>query len=208
MKLSIKFFCGAILIFMFLELNPHSEVFFSPDDSPTKRLIEQINLTQRRIYAAVYMLTDKQVAEALVRAKYRGVSVKIIVDKASAEYEYGKANMLRDAGIEVSVFTEGGKPSKYSALMHNKFALLDNKVWTGSFNWTKSANQKNQENVILTTNKKVCKRFEDHFEVLKKRCQLYKPARKRVTVEDSSDKSLWEKLRDLIFQMQPTCDKA
>jgi phosphatidylserine/phosphatidylglycerophosphate/cardiolipin synthase-like enzyme len=54
--------------------------------------------------------------------------------------------------------------------MHNKFALLDNKTWTGSFNWTWSANIKNQENVIFTDELEVCKKYEKYFEILKKRC--------------------------------------
>lgn len=206
MKLSIKPFYFWALFFVLGNLNPHSEVFFSPDDSPTKRLIELINSTQKRIYAAVYMLTDKQIAEALVKAKNRGVRVKVIVDKASADYEYGKAKLLRDSGIEMYVFAAESKNKKFGALMHNKFAILDDKLWTGSFNWTKNANQQNQENVILTTNKKVCKRFEEHFEVLKKRCQAYKSSYKKSSDYEQSEKGFWETLKD--FFSVPVPGKA
>ncbi|KKQ33056.1 MAG: Phospholipase D/Transphosphatidylase [candidate division TM6 bacterium GW2011_GWF2_37_49] len=201
MKISIKIFCVLYLIIPFLSLNPRSEVFFSPDDSPTKRLIEIINTTKKRVYAAVYMLTDKQIAAALVSAKQRGVDVKIIIDKATADYEYGKSKVLQEAGIDVYVFADDSKNKKFGALMHNKFAILDEKIWTGSFNWTKSANQKNQENVILTTNKKVCQKFEEHFEILKKRCFLNKGShRKPKNNNYDSEKTFWEKLKELIMQ--------
>lgn len=202
MKVSTKFFCVLSLFFSFLCINPRSEVFFSPDDSPTKRLIELINSTQKRVYAAVYMLTDKQIAASLVAAKKRGVDVKIIVDRATADYEYGKSKILQDAGIDVYVFSDDSKNKKFGALMHNKFAILDEKLWTGSFNWTKSANQKNQENVILTTNKKVCQKFEEHFEVLKKRCVLHKATSRKPSASDEIEKNFWEKLKDLILQFR------
>lgn len=200
MKTSIKIFCILGLAFPFLSLNPRSEVFFSPDDNPTKRLIEVINSTRKRIYAAVYMLTDKQIATALIDAKKRGVDVKIIVDKATADYEYGKSKVLQDAGIDVYVFSDDSKNKKFGALMHNKFAILDEKIWTGSFNWTKSANQKNQENVILTTNKNVYQKFETHFEILKKRCHLTKNSKRTQKNKNFSEKTFWEKLKELILE--------
>ena len=54
--------------------------------------------------------------------------------------------------------------------MHNKFAILDQKVWTGSFNWTISANKRNQENVVLLDEVDVCKKYEKRFEYFKKEC--------------------------------------
>jgi phosphatidylserine/phosphatidylglycerophosphate/cardiolipin synthase-like enzyme len=54
--------------------------------------------------------------------------------------------------------------------MHNKFALIDGKVWTGSFNWTKSGDQYNQENVVLIDDPEVHDKFAIQFESLKSRC--------------------------------------
>ena len=51
--------------------------------------------------------------------------------------------------------------------MHNKFAIFDDKtVFTGSFNWTVSANARNQENVIVMEDADVCKIYETYFEKL------------------------------------------
>jgi phosphatidylserine/phosphatidylglycerophosphate/cardiolipin synthase-like enzyme len=183
----------------------HSEAYFSPDDHPADRLIQIIKESKRKIYAAVYMFTDALIAQALIDAKKRGVDVKMIVDHATVDYEYGKGAFLKKNGIDVYVFYTAGKKAQFgTALMHNKFALIDEKLWTGSFNWTRSANQRNQENVILTTNKKVYARFEKQFDVLKSRAvplglcrQIDKQdddvQRKN---EDSEISSLWEKLKD------------
>ena len=56
--------------------------------------------------------------------------------------------------------------------MHNKFAIIDDKVWTGSFNWTISANRKNQENVVYNDEKDVYEKFLEQFEKLKQRCAI------------------------------------
>jgi mitochondrial cardiolipin hydrolase len=157
-------------------------------------------MTGKKVHAAVYMLTDKQIAAALIAAKKRGVDVKIVVDRATADYEYGKSKVLQDAGIEVYIFSDDSTNKRFAALMHNKFAILDEMVWTGSFNWTKSANQRNQENVILTTNKKVYKKFEEHFEILKKRCVACKVPRRKPQRGSRSEKTIWDQLKSIIFQ--------
>ncbi|MFA6535255.1 MAG: phospholipase D-like domain-containing protein [Candidatus Babeliales bacterium] len=198
----------------YLSLNAHSEAYFSPDDHPAERLINLINGTKRKIYGAVYMFTDALIAEALINAKKRGVDVKIIVDNATMDYEYGKGELLKENGIDVYVFAIQGKKSKFGTpLMHNKFALLDNQLWTGSFNWTKSANQKNQENVIVTTNKKVYAKFEKQFEILKGRAttahsyrssnkQHSQSSRQRNKQLDREIDSFWDRLKDL-FSIPP-----
>lgn len=133
-----------------------TEVYFSPDDKINKKLIQKIGEAKKKIYAAVYMLTDKTIAQALIAAKVeRGIDVQIITDKISAESSYGKAFMLAKNGVPVFVFV----PSESSfnhylnahAIMHHKFALFDNTIWTGSFNWTRSASSKNRENVITVS---------------------------------------------------------
>jgi mitochondrial cardiolipin hydrolase len=171
-----KFFLFFFTVWLFLSpfLESFSEVYFSPEDHIGSRLIKLINSAQKKIYAAVYMITDKTIAQALIKAKNRGIDVQIITDKISKESIYGKAFFLKSGGICVSVFNP--PESTYnsflnnSSIMHNKFALIDGTLWTGSFNWTQSASQRNQENVILTDEKDVCNKYEKQFEKLKKQC--------------------------------------
>lgn len=153
-----------------------AEVLFSPDDHPTSRLLELINGAHNKIHAAVYMLTDKDIAQALVNAKKRGVHVKIILDPTSVDTKYGKGKLLIENKIDTFVFTTPRHKKKQTfhlPIMHNKFALIDNKLWTGSFNWTISANKQNQENVIITDDQGMYQRFERHFAILEKRCIAY-----------------------------------
>jgi phosphatidylserine/phosphatidylglycerophosphate/cardiolipin synthase-like enzyme len=172
-KLKRLFIVFSLYSVVLLEGAP--EVLFAPDDHPTNRLLTLIDQARSKIYAAVYMITDKQIAQALINAKKRGVDVQIIVDTSSVNTSYGKGNLLKENNIDLFVFNCSSKYKKswHSALMHNKFALIDQKLWTGSFNWTKSANLKNQENVIIIDTKDVCEKFEKHFQRMKIRCAHY-----------------------------------
>ena len=70
------------------------------------------------------MFTDNLIAQALIDAKKRGVDVKIIVDNATMDYEYGKGTLLKENGIDVYVFSAEDKKAKFGTpLMHNKFAF-------------------------------------------------------------------------------------
>ena len=179
--LFVSFFVFIPLIY----LESKSFVYFSPDHKPTEKLLVLIRQAKRKIHAAVYMITDHQIAQALVDAKARGVDVQMIVDTSTVDLEYGKGTFLRKNNIDIFVFREqtksgknkskskykSSKNSRYGALMHNKFALIDNQLWTGSFNWTKNANMRNQENVVLTDDQEIYQPFEEQFKVILERCE-------------------------------------
>lgn len=194
---SVFLFISLFMLITHYPLLGKSRVLFSPDDHPTTHLINAINEAKWRIYAAIYMLTDKNIAYALANAKEkRGVDVQVVVDVSSVDSSYGKTEILRDGGIKLFVFNPTGKTGRFRPLMHNKFAILDNKVWTGSFNWTISANQRNQENVIITDEKEVKERFLSHFYKLKNRCWEQKPKRRRTRTK--KDRTLLEEGRSII----------
>jgi len=179
-------FIFAFFVFIpLINLESKSFVYFSPDHKPTEKLVGLINKAQRKIHAAVYMITDHHIAQALINAKARGVDVQMIVDTSTVDLEYGKGTFLRKNNIDIFVFREQTKSGKnkqnkknnnnrYGALMHNKFALIDNQVWTGSFNWTKNANMRNQENVIVTDDQEIYKPYAKQFLVILERCEKLK----------------------------------
>lgn len=161
-----------------VESNNSYQALFSPDDDLRTALIELIDQELTSVHVAIYAFTDLNIAQALIQAANRGVDVQVVSDASGIKDKYNKIGLLCDKGIPVYLY-QGPRDQKYSSLMHNKFVLFaQNKnnhslVWTGSFNFTKTACMSNQENIIIVDNKKIYKQFEKQFEKLKERSNRY-----------------------------------
>lgn len=153
--------------------------YFSPDDDVKKKLITLIDRENKSIHAAVYILTEPDIARALSRAKKRGIEVELVTDVGCLKERANKMSMLCDHGCTLYVYNPP-EPSRGSSLMHHKFALFASSsiVWTGSYNFTKAASKTNQENAVAISDKKTFEKFVSQFERLKSRSYRYgKPAR-------------------------------
>jgi phosphatidylserine/phosphatidylglycerophosphate/cardiolipin synthase-like enzyme len=121
-------------------------VAFSPHRGATQAVVKLIGEAEQSIRVAAYSFTSKDIALALVQARKRGVDVKAVLDKSNATARYTSATFLADMGIPTRIDYE-------YAIMHNKFMVVDGvTVETGSFNYTKAAEEKNAENVLVLRN--------------------------------------------------------
>lgn len=136
---------------------PGIQVLFCPEDGCSDSLIQIFDRANETIDVAVYSFTHSDIAEALVRAKGRGVRVRVILEseQLTSYSQYGK---LKSAGVEVVI-------DRNEYLMHNKFAVIDGKVVvTGSFNYTVAADRRNDENLIMIFDEGVAGKYEAEFE--------------------------------------------
>ena len=137
-----------------------TQVYFSPNGGCQNAVIAEIGKAQKTIDIAMYFLTSREIAQELIKAKDRKVIVRIVLDKSQETQNYSKSRYLIKRGFEVKYHTGPG-------LMHNKFAVIDNNVLiTGSFNWTSTADQKNEENLLIITDKDLIRKYTDRFEYL------------------------------------------
>ena len=137
------------------------QALFSCKDDVQNTLIEAIQKEQKHIMIAIFNFTSKEIAQSLLAAKKRGVSVEIITDESSIKEKYSKIPFLFTQGIPIYVFqANAGK-------MHHKFAVFSDKIWTGSYNFTKSAQQSNQENVLILYEPEIRKQYEIQFQNLR-----------------------------------------
>lgn len=120
------------------------QLCFVPDGASCQDLlVSAIDRTQSKLRVQAYSFTSAPIAAAIKRAKDRGVDVKVILDKSQVSQRYSGATYLRNAGVDVVIDT---KP----AIAHNKVMIFDDQaVFTGSFNFTKSAQERNAENGII-----------------------------------------------------------
>lgn len=146
-----------------------SYAYFSPKDHIADHLIALIAKEKTSIKAAVYALTHRGVAQALVQAKNRGVQVEVIIDPFSLKRR-SAISILTKARIPVFIWHPANEKSKETKkpLMHDKFCVFGkNLVWTGSFNFTYDADLKNEENVIVLEDAALAARFEEQFNMIK-----------------------------------------
>ncbi len=134
-----------------------TEVYFSLSDNPQKAIIKNINQAEAFINIAMYIFTDKEIALPLVKARERGVKVRLYLDKEQVDYQYSQSRFLVQKGIKTRISTN-------NYIMHNKFAIIDNRILlTGSYNWTFSANNRNDENLMVIDDPEIIEIFQNQF---------------------------------------------
>jgi phosphatidylserine/phosphatidylglycerophosphate/cardiolipin synthase-like enzyme len=135
------------------------DAVFSPGGECSQRIVEEIRGARERIRVQVYIFTSKNISNALVAAKKRGVKVEVILDKSQEKQTYGVWRVLRRDGV--GVFFDGEH-----ATANNKVILIDDHtVITGSFNFTKAAEEKNAENMMIVRgHREVFEKYLENFE--------------------------------------------
>ncbi len=123
-----------------------------------KELIALIEGAKSHIYFAIYTFTLTDVAEALAAAKKRGVDVRGVVDSGQAAEKFSAPVMeiLQNAGIPIVV----EKHPSGSGIMHIKALVTDQAYALGSYNWTSSATNINDEILEIGTDETLRKTYE------------------------------------------------
>jgi hypothetical protein len=90
-----------------------------------------------------YSFTSAPIAKALVEAHQRGVKILTVLDKSNETDKYSAATFLNNAGIQPLIDDK-------HAIAHAKVMVIDSAtIITGSFNFTKAAEEKNAENLLV-----------------------------------------------------------
>ena len=133
---------------------------FSPGPGCLGLILDAIQGARQRLDVCVFTITDDRISDALLDAHRRKLALRILTDNDKAWDEGSDVQRLSRAGIAVRIDT-----SPYH--MHHKFALVDGRtLLTGSYNWTRSAEQHNEENVVSTEDAGLVRAFSEEFEQL------------------------------------------
>ena len=134
------------------------EIYFSPQDkSLTNAVLPLIKKAQKYIYIPTFVLTERRVTEELIKAKQRGVDVKIIIDALNASIKHSKHNELRNGGLLV-------KTENYAGKMHAKSMIIDDEYTIiGSMNFSNSGENRNDENLIVIKDPNITKFYKEFF---------------------------------------------
>ena len=134
------------------------QIYFSPQDkSICNAVLPIIENAKSYIYIPIFVITENRVVEALIKAKQRGVDVRLISDALNAMNQYSKIKILRTNGVPVKIENYAGK-------MHSKTMIVDDKfLIIGSMNFSKSGETKNDENTIVLENADAAKYLKRFF---------------------------------------------
>jgi phosphatidylserine/phosphatidylglycerophosphate/cardiolipin synthase-like enzyme len=135
------------------------QVYFSPRDGVAARIIPLIQDARESIYFMAFSFTSDDIGNAIRERFAAGVTVSGVVDEGQVasnegtEYDY----FLQDG---LDVLLDGNK-----GLMHHKVIIIDHSiVITGSYNFTNSAEEQNDENVVIIFDPQVAESYLQEFQ--------------------------------------------
>jgi phosphatidylserine/phosphatidylglycerophosphate/cardiolipin synthase-like enzyme len=124
--------------------------------------VDQLDGAKKQVLVQAYSFTSAPIARALVDAKHRGVDVQVILDKSQRGARYSSATFLANEGVPTYI-------DPVHKIAHNKVMVIDGQtVITGSFNFTKSAEEGNAENLLVINNaprlaQRYAQNWQDHL---------------------------------------------
>ncbi len=132
------------------------ENYFCPEDDCQEKVLETIMGAEKSIVFMIFSFTDTDIANALIE-KNDFVKVEGVMEKKRINMNYNLFHRINNSGINVL-------PDNNSGTMHHKVFIIDNKtVITGSYNPTKNANEKNDENILIIHSEIVAEKYLEEF---------------------------------------------
>jgi phosphatidylserine/phosphatidylglycerophosphate/cardiolipin synthase-like enzyme len=146
------------------------KVYFSPGGGCTQAIISEMNSAKSEILVQAYSFTSADLARALQKAHKRGLKVQAILDeKRQRTANYSSATFLANSGIPTFI-----DAAHHTA--HNKVIIIDGcTVITGSFNFTKTADEKMAENLLIIKSEDLSKIYKDNWNSHRKHSEKYAP---------------------------------
>lgn len=133
-------------------------VYFSPEDKPQPQIVAALQAAQSSIHFMAFALTDNDIANVLTRKHREGLVVRGVVEASQSTATGADYEALRTAGVDVLL---DGNPYN----MHHKVIIVDEAVViTGSYNFTRSAAEFNDENVLIIYSPEIAAQYLEEFQ--------------------------------------------
>lgn len=171
MKTALAFLLSALLSHIALSADRPStqtwQVFFSPKGGCTEAVVGALAKAKSTVLVQAYSFTSAPIAKALVDASHRGVKVQVVLDRSQRTERYSSATFLLNAGVPTYIDDK-------HAIAHNKLMVIDGQtVLTGSFNFTKAAEENNAENLLIVQDPALAARYTQNWHVHREHSEAY-----------------------------------
>lgn len=135
------------------------DTYFSPDDGVLNTLVPLLNSAQESIYFLAYSFTSNQLGDIVREKEKAGLTVQGVMETEQVSSNQGtEYDPFKQAGLLVR---EDGN----EGLMHHKVFVIDGKIVAfGSYNFSQSAEERNDENLIIVYDEPIAQQFIQEFE--------------------------------------------
>jgi phosphatidylserine/phosphatidylglycerophosphate/cardiolipin synthase-like enzyme len=135
------------------------EIYFSPDDGVAVPVLEILNNAEESIYFMAFSFTTDEFGEAIRTQAENGLTVAGVMEEQQVKSNLGtEYDPFKQAGLDV--FIDG-----IEGQMHHKTMIIDERiVITGSYNFSRSAETRNDENLIVIYNEEITDFFLQEFQ--------------------------------------------
>jgi len=134
------------------------EVYFSPDDGVANRLLELLTEAEESIYFLAFSFTTDELGQIIRTQADNGLDIAGVMEDEQVRSNIGtEYDLFKQAGLKV--FVDGNEGQ-----MHHKTLIIDERiVITGSYNFSRSAETRNDENLIVIYNPEIADFYMEEF---------------------------------------------
>ena len=135
-----------------------NQAYFSPGPNCRIAIEQAMETALSELLICVFTISDDRLSDAIMAAHRSGLTVRVISDNDKMHDRGSDVERLSQAGVDVRIDCS---PEH----MHHKFMVIDgHTVMNGSYNWTRSAETRNEENIIAVDDPLLANRFSEEFE--------------------------------------------
>lgn len=136
------------------------ENYFAPEKEVAPIIARAVARAQEEILVLAFSFTDDQIGEAILGRADAGIPIRGVFETAGADIEFSYYTIMKESGLSnVEVRKDGN-----GRVMHHKVIIVDREtVIFGSFNFSDSANRRNDENIVIVHDPTFTSFFVEEF---------------------------------------------
>ncbi len=141
------------------------EAYFAPSDGCEQAILNELSAVDQGVYFCIFVFTTNSMGDSMIASYDSGYEIMGVFDNLQAWTQYSEGTKMRNHGMPVKADSE---VDPHGDLLHHKFMVIDPyghdpTVITGSYNWTASAEEDNDENILIIHDPVIAQAYYQEF---------------------------------------------
>jgi phosphatidylserine/phosphatidylglycerophosphate/cardiolipin synthase-like enzyme len=135
------------------------DTFFSPDDGAASQIASVLSGAEESIYFLAFSFTSNDLGDIVREKAEAGLTVRGVMDEEQIASNQGtEFDPFRQAGLDILIDGIEGQ-------MHHKVFIIDESIVAlGSYNFSRAAEERNDENILIIYNEAIAEQFLLEFQ--------------------------------------------